>query len=597
MTAASRAATSPLWKLAAVIGFGLAIAVWALARNGEHETGPVVRATLTLPNAGELAFRSNLPTMAFSRDGSRVVFVGSRGETTQLFLRSMDALEDTPIVGTEGATTPFFSYDGQWIGFLAGRELRKIAISGGAPVTIRRSSDFRESAMGMRGASWGPDDQIVLTIISGGLQAVPASGGEPVEITRIDPEAREKAHRFPQILPGGKRVIFTIGTTDMTTFDDARIGFASLESGEHRVLIEGGMFARYSPTGHLLYVRDNALLAVPFDPDEGVVQGTPVRILEGVSNEPSSGVAEFAIADRGTLVYVAGGSRAEMRRLLLADRGGQNKPLTETIERFGAPSVSPDGQQLVVSIDTASSHIWLLDISRGALRKLTHEWDHDEPFWTPDGDAVMYFSARNGVMNLYRHRLDDNVAEALMPGDATQGGGGSWSQNGNVVAYPQVDPVSGFDIWVWKADERQAEPFVKSRFRETKPAFSPDGRWLAYQSDETGRNEVYVRPYPGPGDQYTISTDGGTSPVWSPRGDELFYMNGPRLMAASIRAEPEVEIGRPAQLFEGNFLPSFDVTKDGDHFVLVSPVEVEPTTEFQVVFNWFSERERLVPAE
>jgi dipeptidyl aminopeptidase/acylaminoacyl peptidase len=382
----------------------------------------------------------------------------------------------------------------------------------------------------------------------------------------------------------------------------------SLETGEYHVVLEGGTNARYSPTGHLIYARAGSLLAAPFDLEELRVKGAPVPVLEEVATSPIYGQAEFGISGNGSLVYAPGDSWGDDHRVLWVDREGRWEPLIEDPRAFLTLQLSPDGHFLVVSIDGAQGSMWMYDLARSTLTRLTLDSDF-HPIWTPRGDRVTFMSDRAGSWNLYWQPADGSgQAERLTTSEYTQFPG-SWSPDGKLLVFQEERTETGSDIWILSMEgERTARPLLQEKFNERRPMFSPNGRWILYVSDESGRDEVYVQPFPGPGAKRQVSSGGGTNPLWNPNGREIFYRNGDQMMAVEVKGDAtlvldtprmlfqrDMSIGRLARLF--SFSP-YDVTPDGQRFVMIDDSEsARPPTQLILVQNWAEELKQLVPTE
>ncbi len=577
------------WSIAAVALVIAGVAVWNLTPSSIPAS--LTSFALNL-SSGERLTTLGHEVMALSPDGTRLVY----GFTNdQLYLREMEQLESQPIPGTQGAEAPFFSPDGQWVGFTAGA-LKKVSLTGGSPVTL--SDDVN-----IHGASWGADDTIIFAPNSGnrGLFRISAAGRDPVALTTPDPNKGETAHSWPQILPGGQAVLFTVWTGGI--WDDARIVVEQIEERERRVLIEGGTHARYVPTGHLVYSRASTLLAVPFDLARLEVTGSPVPVVEGVWQGAVGGVAQFAFSDLGSLVYVPGSNAEYGRTLVLVNRQGTVESLEAPPRAYQDVRLSPDGQRLAVHIEAPGSDLWTYDIPRKTLTRLTFEGRNNAPTWTPDGKWVTFESDRaERPGNLFWKPADGSgMADQLTTSEQRQIPH-SWSPDGKLLAFSEVHPTSNGDIWVLPLEgEREPQLFLQTPFNETMPVFSPDGHWLAYRSDESGRYEVYVQPYPGPGGKWQISTEGGNEPLWARNGGELFYRNGEQLMAVDITTQPGFSAGTPHLLFEGQYhfqpgasLSNYDVTPDGQRFIMIKS-DAQEARQINVVLNWFEELKRLVP--
>lgn len=379
--------------LVAAIATGLALlGLYLLTRSSATPPRPVTITEISPPPGTELA-RGDV---AISPDGRLVAYRAQRGETTELYLRALDQVDAQPVDKGRGAIMPFFSPDGKWLGFyslpegLFNGKLMKVSVSGGAAVEIGEMDERP------RGASWGPDETIVLNAGFGrGLSRVSAQGGEAALLASPDPERFEKEYRFPEILPGGEAVLFTVRPSDMESMDDAPIAALSLETGEHRVVLEGGTYARYSSSGHLVYARNGALLAVAFDLAELRVTGTPVTVLDGVSMEPLGGRAVFSLSRDGTLLYAPGDAHGTSNRLVWVDRQGRSQPLVDGHE-FLQAHISPDGGRLVVQTDGVNFSLWVYDLRRRSMSRVAFGWDNGTPAWTPDGRQITFASNRGG---------------------------------------------------------------------------------------------------------------------------------------------------------------------------------------------------------
>jgi serine/threonine-protein kinase len=569
------------WVVVAVVS---GIALWSLLRPVAEPNRAVSRFTVNLPPEQALTW-ANDPSVALSPDGRRLVYVGDSANERKLFVRSFDQLEARPIPGTEGATAAFFSPDGEWVGFYTYNptKLKKVRFDSGLPVVL---CDARDAW----GASWGPEDDILFCPAGLGLSRVSASGGSPSVVTTPDASRDETSHRWPEILPGGKSALFTILTTGGTP----RIGLLNLETGEYRVLLEGGSFARYVPTGHLVYVSEGILLAAPFDLDRLELTGEPVALLEGVWTNPAFGTAHFALSRDGTLAYVSG--VAAERSLVWVDRKGSVRPLTEVHRPYQAPQLSPDGKKIAVTIER---HIWVYDMVRDALSRVTFGPDHEYwAIWTPDGSRLAF--RRDDPPNIFWQRADGSgEAERLTTSENTQRPT-SWSPDGKTLVYTDAAEDGRLDIGLLALEgEPRLLAFLQTPFNEGGGVVSPDGRFLSYVSNESGRGEIYVRPFPRAEGKWPISSDGGVQPIWARSGREIFYRNGDKMMVVPIDTEPAFRAGKPALLFEGAFqgfdvyLQHYDATPDGQNFVMVQEVESRPT-QIHVVLNWIEELKERV---
>ncbi len=583
------------WSITAVVIVLAAVGFWNLTRPGPLA---VSRLAMTLSATERLA-NLNRPAVALSPDGTHLVYAASRDNSQrQLYLRAMDQLQAEPIAGTEGAVNPFFSPDGQWVGFFANGKLKKISISGGAPLTL---CDVPNS----RGASWGANDTIIFTPSSGtaGLLEVPAAGGTPQVVTTLDAEKGEDRHRWPQFLPEGKAVLFNVWAGDRTV-DDALIVVQQLETGERRVLVEGGNHPHYVPTGHLVYARAGTLMAVPFDLARLEVTGPPVAVVEGITQSIGVTTAQFSFSRLGALVYVPGDVSGTESTLVWVNRQGAVESLGAPPRAYAQPRLSPDGRRLAVHITEARQNVWVYDIPRGTLTRLTFEGSNNWAIWTPDGKRLTFSATRPGApFNVFWKPADGSGAAEQLTTTEHGHFATSWSPDGQVLAFTENHPTTARDIWLLPLEgERQPRPFLRTPFSEAQAKFSPDGRWLAYVSNESGRWEVYVQPFPGPGEKLQISTEGGTAPVWARNGRELFYRNGDKMLAVDVTTQPGFGAGTPTLLFAGPYQrPSssntnYDVAADGQSFLMIKASEQEAeSSQINVVLNWFEELKRLVP--
>ena len=584
-----------LWSGVALVVAALAsLAVWTLKPTPAQ---PVTRTTITLPPGQRLAALDQ-PAIAISPDGKNLVYVAVQAGTQQLFLRPLDSLESKPIAGTEGAVAPFFSPDGQWVGFFAGGKLKKVSVNGGAAVTLANAPTANAV-----GASWSSQGTVAFqptAAAAQGLQQISQEGGVLQLLTKLG--RGETVHGWPEFLPGSKAVLFA-GSRPLASWNNAQIAVQA-EGGERKNLAQGTQ-PRYAATGHLLYTQSGTLMAAPFDARRLALTGAAVPAIEGVMQSNTTGAAQYSISPTGTLVYLAGGVAASQSRLVWVSRKGEEQPLPAPPHNYIYERVSPDGRRAAVAILEQETQVWVYDLSRDTLTRLTFEGSvNANPTWSPDGRRIAFGSDRGGPRNLFWQAADGGGgAERLTTSEYTHAAN-SFSPDGQLLAFIEINPETGRDIWVLNLKDHKAQLFLKTPYDDTGPKFSPDGKWLAYSSDESGRREVYVQPYPGPGGKWQISTDGGQEPVWNPKGGELFYRSGNKIMAVDVDTKSGFSAGKPRMLFEGPYLPTsgslpyYDVSPDGQRFLMLKPVESQASapTQINVVLNWFEELKRRVPA-
>jgi serine/threonine-protein kinase len=623
-------APQPIWRRVAlwVLLPLVAVGVWILKPEQAHVPAPDHHLEIPLPEGTRLT-SEHRHALALSPDGRTLAFVAGTAsdlygsDTCQIHLRSLDGWGAPAVAGTENGIQPFFSPDGEWLGFIRDSQLMKVAVAGGEPVTLCR-------CVRPCGASWGPDGTIVFAGVSGGLYLVSDSGGEPDTLTRLDRESGEISHRLPHFLPNGKAVLFTALYHEFEDVDwnRARIYVQSLETGERKLLIEGGSDARYLSTGHLVFAREGRLFAVRFGLNRLEVVGSETRVLDGVSHSThtyttywETGAAHFTVSTFGTLAYAPGSIFPEVETpVAWVDRQGREELLEVEPKQYFAVRVSPDGRRILLTELSFSGDVWLYDLERRVQRRQTFEGDGSWAIWGPEADCFTVDSDLEGPRVLYWKEVDSGPGGmrrlSNQPGGTTLPG--SWSADGEELAFVAKNLDSGNDIWTLSRDGR-SEPILSTRFNEAYPELSPDGRWLVYTSNESGRSEVYVRPYPGPGRPVQISTDGGSGPAWSRDGREIFYRKlietgstGVRLnnilLAVPIAEDGDFLVpGRPQELFQGFIvagspLRAYDVAPDGRFLLVKYPDDSALTpiidkvfpTRIRVVQNWFAELEETL---
>jgi serine/threonine-protein kinase len=544
-------------------------------------------------------------TAAISPDGRRLVFPARGPDGKQrLATRLLDRVQATLLPGTENGSDPFFSPDGQWIGFAAGGALKKISIEGGAPVTLGMAISATS------GASWGKDGNIIAALgVVVPLSRVPAAGGPAQPLTRLG--SGEVTHRWPQVLPGGDAVLFT-ASASAALEENASIEAISLKTGQVKILQRGGYYGRYLPGGYLAYVRQGVLFGVRFDPARLEVLGTPVPLVDDVAANPITGGGQFDFSSTGTFLYAAGKSAAQAWQLASLDSTGKTRPLLAAPGAYLYPRLSPDGRKLAFTGD--GQDVYVHDLERDTTTRLTFTGNANVPVWTPDGKHIVFGSVSND-QSIYWVRSDgagepQRVLESqnvLIPW--------SFSPDGRWLASMERDPETGFDLWTLPLDitdpdhpkAGKPQPFLRTPADEVDPRFSPDGRWIAYRSNESGRDEIYVRPYPaGSGGKWQASRGGGLYALWSNNGRDLFYETADnRIMVVDYTVNGASFVpGKPRQwsdkqLFYGG-ISNLDLTPDGKRFVVFTLLETpvggeKGTVHVTVLENFFDEVRRRIP--
>jgi Tol biopolymer transport system component len=607
------------WAVAGALALALIVA-GVLLYNATRPAPlrPLIRVNINVDDSTPLA-RAGGSTpgnmMALSPDGSRLALTlrGADG-TVRLHTRLLNQSRVTPLAGTDDASFPFFSPDGYWIGFFADGILKKISVEGGAAVTLC-------DAPGPRGAGWGEDGNIIAALSgTGGLSRVQSGGGTPVPVTKLG--FGEVTHRWPQVLPGSQAILFTSSTV-VSNPEDANIDVISLKSGEKKTVARGGFYARFLPsssgagpagTGHLIYLHHSTLFAVPFDLGRLAATGSSTPVLEDVAGSTMAG-GDFAFAQNGTFVYLSGKGTAAGYPISWVDNSGQTQQLHAPISLYYTPRFSPDGKRLAFALSNGhGSDIWVKDLDRDTLSRLSFLPDTNRgPVWTPDGKDIVFLSSNRAAPGIYWIHSDGSGEAQRLTSGKFQETPYSFSPDGKRLAFYQASGDGGSqEIFTALIEGDAAHPklgkaelFQGTPFFKQHPAFSPDGRWLAYESNESGTYQVYVRPFPGPGGRWQISTGGGSFPVWSRDGRELLFETlDYRVMAASYTAKGDsFAAGKPrvwAETRLTNFGESnYDLAPDGKHLAAMVAGDAssdKPPTHLTFLLNFFDELRRRAPA-
>jgi serine/threonine-protein kinase len=597
----------PLWRRLAVFSAPALVAGVVIASTttwlATRPASPRVTRT-TIANTGTAALTINGldRDLAITPDGTHVVYVGNGG--TQLFVRALDALEPVAIASGQ-LRGPFVSPDGQWVGFIDGNILRKVAITGGPSIALA-SIDA-----GSRGATWAPDDTIVFATArpATGLQRVSAAGGTPEVLTRPDRAQGEADHFWPEILPGGGAVLFTIAS-QTGGLDTAQVAVRDLRTGTHKVLLRGGSHGHYVASGHLVYVAAGTLRAIPFDPTRLETHGTAVPVLPRLATT-GAGAGDFAVATDGTLVYVdvPGRLGANARTLVWVDRTGKEEPVAAPPRAYEHPRLSPDGTRVALFSNDQEDDLWIWDLGRATLTRLTLDPGQAYfPLWTPNGRRIIFSSNRGGQFNLWWQAADGTGASERLTTSPNAQFPTGITPDGTAVVFFEGKMTMGPDLLQLALDgTRKVTPLLQTKFDEQNGIVSPDGRWLAYESNSSGPTEIYVRPFPNVGGgQWQVSTAGGRQPLWARSGKELFYFGSDStLLRVPVEASgATLNAGTPMKLFEGRYYTgvgigrAYDVSPDGQRFLMIKATGADATAappQLIVVQHWTEELKRLVP--
>ncbi len=578
------ATTKPRLRLGVVVALvvaataGLTVGIWNRLRDGESARSPVVRFALEFAPDQRVAQGVGGSTIALSPDGSHLAYLVEGPQGTQLFLRPIDRLKALPIPHTNGARLPFFSPDGQWLGFISGNTIRKVSLHGGAAITIC------EITTSVPGASWGPNDVIVFAT-GRAIWRVPASGGEPQIVVRAD-TARGELYHWPEVLPNGRAAVFT--AVDETGF---RLAAVSLDNGSVLPLGVSGTSPRFVAPDNLLFAQlDGVILVAPFDQHRLRLTGPALPVAENVY-VGISGASKLGVSRVGTMAYAP--VPFADRTLVTVSRSGAAERVPVRPAGFVTTRFSPDGRFIATNIlpnDGEQPDLWVVDLSTNTLLRLTFDNGSVSPVWSSDGRRIA-FSTKPGaqrfgwtVMSIPADGSDSaktilTAAWGQFPQAFTPGGRG--------LVLVRRHPATGRDIWTLELEDSNPKPFLAGPADEHSPALSPDGRWLAYVSDETGQNEVYVRAFPSGSGPTQVSLDGGVDPRWGPASREVFYRNEQGLTAATIALSPSLRVLSREVLFDDEPYLFYDVHPDGGRFLMVQHGSQSP--HVVVVLNWLSE--------
>jgi serine/threonine-protein kinase len=577
------------WAVAALLAIA---AAWGWLHTPPAAPRPVTRWSATLTDSYVVT------AVSLSRDGTRLAYCAGTS-APHISLRMLDHFDAKPVPGGDGFA-PVFSPDGQWIAFNAQNRLKKMPVNGGTSIALA------DAAL-TYGIAWGDDDSIIFNDgANQGLKQVSANGGGLKVLTTPDTKNGEVTHRWPYFLPGARAVLYTIGGNG--SWDAAQIAVLDLKTGARRVLVKGGTVGRYVPTGHLVYARGTTLFAVPFDAKRLEVTGAEVPVVEGVTTFATVGFADYGFANSGLLVYAGGGEQQLATTLEWVDRKGGRQAVSAPPQVYRAVRLSPDGARAALVIggtDVNAGDIWVYEFARGTLTKITFDGFNSAPLWTPDGSRVTFRSVRNGKNGIYWVPVDGSAQPELLLATDGYANPTSWSPDGKTLLFVQNESqaTGGFHLSTIAAPgsegSKQPREFLRTQFSQNSGRFSPDGKWVAYSSNESGQSHVYVRPFPGPGGMVQVSTaPGAAGPEWSRNGKELFYrsLSDGQLWVVDVQAGATFQAGTPRALFKEPGI--FDISPDGQRILLVKvPQTGSGGVKIEAVVDWFEELRRRAPVK
>ncbi len=567
----------------------LAVAATLLVLQIRREPSRVIQSSINPPEKSRFSFEDG--PMALSPDGRRLAFVARTPEGKKLlWVRPLDGLLAQPLAGTEGASFHFWSFDSRFLGFFADGKLKRIDASGGSPETLCDAPQGR-------GGTWSRDGVILFAPTVGGpIYRVSSSGGPATPVTRVDPSRRETSHRWPCFLPDGRHFLYLVQG------EKGGLHVGSLDSKEEKLLLLANSNVAYAPPGYILFFREGTLRAQPFDAKRLQLTGEAFPVAEQVQSNVGFASANFSASENGVLAYV-GGSAANLSQLVWLDRSGKRIGSVGEPADFWDPRISHDGRRIAYVLNDAAGNgdIWLYDLSRRVATRFTFDPENDiAPIWSPDDSRIVFTSYRKGPGDLYQKVSTGAGSDEMLLATSYRKIPTAWSPDGRFIAFHVLQPKTSWDLWVFSLADRKLIPYLQTEFAEYGAEFSPDGRWVAYVSAESGRPEIYVQPFPGPGGKWQISTAGGWMPAWRRDGKELFYIASDRkLMVARVRTGSTFEAEIPEPLFEskgktfgGLTRRQYDVSADGERFLVNWAMEEESSAPITLVQNWTAKARR-----
>ena len=591
------------WAVAAILGAIAAPALWFALRPAPKTDRPLIRLNVDL---GPDAIEGPRNTVVLSPNGTHIVYSVQDGNgIVRLALRPLDQPKPQVLSGTEGASDPFFSPDGQWIGFASEGKLKKISKQGGAAIVLG-------NAPNLRGAAWSQDGSIIYgNATGGGLLRLPVGGGAAEPFTKL--QQGEATHRWPQFLPGERAILF-VSHTQGTAFDDASIHAMSLPRGERTAILKGGFAPRYVPSGHLLYAHDGTLFGAAFDPEAMRVRGIAVPFLDDLASVPFSAGGQYDVSDNGTLVYLSGKTRDARWAMLTTDSAGKTQALAIPPGIYRSPTVSRDGRSIAWA--TANQELWVYNIARETATRLIPSGVFDEPVWTPDAKHLIFSGQQGdkGDVTLWCIRADGAGERQQLFTHHSAVEANSFLPDGKRLAIAIMSQESSWDLATLSIDwsdpdhpkARKPEIFLSTPMIETRASFSPDGKWIAYRSSDGSSGDVFVQPFPGPGGRWQISRGGGDFPQWSSDGRRLFFETPDnRILVSEIAVQgASLSATKPRPWMDRQLVEltgaarNYAVMADGKHLVIIPrPEQAEKKGRPHVTFllNFFDELKRRLP--
>jgi serine/threonine protein kinase len=593
-TAQAISSENPTLKIVAGAALALLLvaAGYLLANFLRHEAarGVTPMHFMIAPPTGTSLESLSPRNLAISPDGMRIAIVAGNSDGRRLYLRELNSAALTAIAGTEGSAEPMFSPDGRSLAFFSGSKLKKVSLEGGTPTTLA------EGIVYPTGSCWAADHNIYYSpSLQSAILRVNENGGTPQPVTKLQPGSSELGHASPYLLPDQKTLLFTIFTGG--NLDDGALVAQTLGSDQRKTLVSKGFDPRFLAPNQLFYVRSGNLMSSSFDLKKLEVSGSPVEVLQDIGSSGLWGSAQYDFSRNGTLVYATVGKRGTENRLVLAEHDAKPQPFSVKSNVYESPRFSPDGKSLALTVRLPDPDIWIYDLERGSLRRMTFAPGEDElPVWSPDGKRIAY--ASNGRQQAFLLPVDGSGKEEPLFKNESHFHLQSWSPDGKIIAYERFGSSGQYEIWMLPlTGDKKPYSYLASQFENSKPAFSVDGNWLAYTSTESGRAEVYVQRFPGPGEKIQVSTDGGSDPEWSHDGKQLVYESSGTLWATDVSVAP-FRVGKSRVLYQGDIWndaagPNYALAPAGKRIVVVERGKDAEGANLKVVLNWDEELQAL----